>query len=397
MRRSIVTALLSLPLAACATEQGSVTGSSGGGGKADGDGSSGVGVVAKQTAVIASFAFADGHPLPEIKLGYETYGTLNAAKDNVIVLAPFLAGHSHAAGVFSASDAVPGWWDALVGPGRAIDTTKWFVVSTDVLTLPRSKPSIVVTTGPASQDAAGNTYGPDFPAVSFVDQVHAQRAILDQLGVTRVRAVLGASMGGMIAWQWAVTYPDFVDEVVPVAAPIGYSDAEIAGLEYAKQLIETDPDWAGGRYYGTGREPDVGLGEVLAILNGIIVPSPKAALANIDWSQLPTTFPDPAKLPNLQTYIDEAKQGFDGNNFVYTLDAFERYDIASQLAPSGVRFTVLGFEDDQLVAPDHVQAADDDLSAVGLSHSVQVLPGGHGHLSCLFDLGELAPVIAGEL
>ncbi len=383
MRRALYLVLLS----ACATEPTSGL-DPGGGGKADGDGSD---TVVKQTAVLAGFAFAGGEQL-DVKIGFETYGTLNATKDNVIVIAPFLAGHSHAAGILAGA---PGWWDPLIGPGRAIDTSKWFVVSTDAIALPRSKPSIVVTTGPASQDAAGAYYGPDFPQIAFVDQVHAQRAILDQLGVTHVRAVLGASMGGMIAWEWGVTYPDFVDEAIPVSAPIGYSDAEVAGLDFAKTLIVNDPDYAGGRYYGTGAEPNTGVGEVLAMLNGIIVPSPSAALANIDWSQLPTMFPDPSKIPTLQTYIDEAKQGFDGNHFVYTLDEFERYGIA--FAPSSVRFVAIGFEDDQLVPPDHMQAADAALAAASLAHDVQVLPGGHGHLSCLLDTSEFAPVVANEL
>lgn len=370
-----------------------------------------VSLVSKQTAVFRDFRFENGRRLDSVSLGYETYGRLNAAKNNVIVLAPFLAGHSHAAGKFAAADPAPGWWDALIGPGRAIDTDKYFVVSTDVLSLPRSKPSIVVTTGPASKDANGNHFGPLFPEFSVLDQVNAQRRLLGELGIDHVHAVLGASMGGMIAWQWGVSHPESVDLVIPVAAPIGYSDAERQGLALARSLIERDPDWQDGRYYGTGREPNRGVGIVLALLNGAIAPAPNMQpKTDVGWKELYDKYQKLLQLspeqrsqqvaqqmPDFQKFVDRAQAEFEGGHFVHTFRMFEKYGVRPSDASQAVRFVAIGFEDDNLVKKEHLAEVDAQLTAAGLRHRVAMFPGGKGHLSCLLDTDSFAGVIAEEL
>jgi homoserine O-acetyltransferase len=405
MHRAILLAVLAVAPVGCADRPVGPCATDCVVGKADGTGDR---FVIKQTAMLEDFGLASGQRVP-VKLGYETYGALNQAGDNVVVLAPFLAGHSHAAGRYGAADPAPGWWYPLVGPGRAIDTDRFFVIATDALALPRSKPSQVISTGPASRDPAGRRYGPDFPQISFQDQVEAQYEILRSLGVRHVRAVLGPSMGGMIAWQWGVSHPGFVDLVVPVAAPLDYTDGERSGFTFSQALIVGDPDWQGGRYYDTGREPNLGVALVLAMLNGVIVPAPSAdAAPSVGWDELERRYqrfraltPEQAmqQVPNLQPLIDRAAEEFDGEHFVYTLDAFGRYDVGAQLSPSSgqVRFVALGFKDDQLVKRAHLEAVDQRLSAAHIPHRVEVLDGGHGHLSCLLDPEQLEPIIREEL
>lgn len=358
----------------------------------------------KQTITLADFAFDCGETLPEVAFGVETYGTLNDRGDNAILLAPFLAGHSHAAGRLTPEDPAPGWWDGLIGPGKALDTDVWFVVATDVFALPRSKPPFVVTAGPHTLDASGEAYGPGFPAVSMVDQVEAQRQIVARLGVRHLRAVMGPSMGGMIAWQWSAQYPDFVDTIIPIAAPAWYAEEERAGLAFARILIENDPDYLDGRYYGTDREPNLGVGLVAMMLNSLVGPDPFKALEDFDWASLPERFAelmdlDPeeiaAAVPNLETYVERARKEFDGNHFVYTLRLFEAYDIPSAITTASRRVEVLaiGYADDQLVTPEHLVEVGEEMGEHGLTLQLHILDGGHGHLSCLLDLDQLTPII----
>lgn len=368
------------------------------------------GVVEKREVLLEDFAL--GGETVDLRIGVETYGTLAPTGDNVVLLAPFLAGHSHAAGKLSADDPAPGWWDALIGPGAPIDTDRWFVVSTDAIALPRSKPASVITTGPSSPNAQGVPYGPDFPRFGFADQVRAQRAVLEHLGVTHLRAVAGASMGGMIAWTWAVTQPDFVDLVIPVAAPVSYTAAERGGLAFARSLIEADPHWQGGRYHG-GTEPNLGVGLVLMLLNGVIGPKSPTPPQPIDWTQveaayqalldsLPASPADVAaqltQVPTVQTYMERAEAEFDGGHFVQTFHAFEAYGAESGLrAGLPVRPVVIGFADDQLVGPAHLGQVESRLTRLGLAHRVEVLPGGRGHLSCLLDTDQFAEILRAEL
>jgi homoserine O-acetyltransferase len=188
----------------------------------------------------------NGQILPEVTLAYETYGQLAADGRNVILIAHGYTSHHHAAAHHSAAEAKPGWWDKLIGPGKAIDTTRFFVVSSNMLG------SCYGSTGPASlHPKTGRPYGPDFPAISMRDIVAAQRQLLERLGVTHLVAVAGPSMGGRQAFQWAVTFPDFVDGIVAVASSpkgLGKEDAVVA----LRQRLATDPNWNDGWYYERG-------------------------------------------------------------------------------------------------------------------------------------------------
>ncbi|MBI3325865.1 MAG: alpha/beta fold hydrolase, partial [Nitrospinae bacterium] len=199
--------------------------------------------VQKRTATLENFRLESGQILPEVTLAYETYGQLASDGRNAILIAHGYTSNHHAAGRYSVTDARPGWWDRLIGPGKAIDTTRFFVVSSNMLG------SCYGSTGPASLNpATGKPYGPQFPDITMPDIVTAQRDLLTHLGVSHLVAVGGPSMGGRQAFQWAVTFPDFMDGIVAVASsPKGLGkDTAVADL---LQRLAGDPNWYGGWYY----------------------------------------------------------------------------------------------------------------------------------------------------
>ena len=208
-----------------------------------------------------------------IRVAYETYGTASPQRDNVILVCHALSGDAHAAGYsklpaesstrdgFAAEDRdgttgkALGWWDGMIGPGKAFDTDRYFVISTNLLGGCRG------TTGPSSVNpATGEPYGADFPVITVADMVRTERAFLDELGIERLAAVAGGSLGGMQAFEWAILYPDQVDAVVAIASTHALHPQGVAWNSIARDSIMRDPAWQGGRYYGTGRSPEAGMG-----------------------------------------------------------------------------------------------------------------------------------------
>lgn len=202
--------------------------------------------VEQQHMNLGSITLENGQALPNVTIAYETYGTLAPNGRNAILITHGYTSNHHAAGRHHPTDAQPGWWDRLIGPGKAIDTTRFFVVSSNALG------SCYGTTGPASANPdTGRPYGPKFPDITMRDIVTAQYHLLARLGVTHLIAVAGPSMGGRQAFQWAVTYPEFVDGIVPVASSpkgLGKDDA----VEHLVLRLSTDPNWNNGWYYEHG-------------------------------------------------------------------------------------------------------------------------------------------------
>src|SRR5438034_1160908 len=224
------------------------------------------GIVEKKTFAMPAYATVGGTTIKGVRVGYETYGTLNAARDNVVLVAHFYSSNSHAAGKYAASDPAPGYWDAIIGSGKPIDTDRFFVVSSDTLVNLNVKDPNTITTGPASIDPdTGKAYGMTFPIVTIRDFVNVQKALLDSLGITRLRAVTGASMGALQALEWAAAYPDMVERAIPVL-PAGELPAFTIGwANIWAAPIRLDPRWNGGDYYGRP-EPVDGLAEALKIV-----------------------------------------------------------------------------------------------------------------------------------
>lgn len=221
-------------------------------------------LVHKQRFDMPKFTTQSGVTLP-VSVGWEAYGTLNHDKSNVVLVTHYFSGTSHAAGKYAATDAQAGYWDAIIGPGKAIDTNKYFVISSDTLVNLNVKDPQVITTGPASiNPKTGKPYGLDFPVVTITDFVEVQKALLDSLGIKKLHAVIGPSMGSFQALEWASRYPDKVERVAAVIGT-GYMDAWTAvRLERWAYPIKADPNWQQGNYYNKPQQPKAGLAVALA-------------------------------------------------------------------------------------------------------------------------------------
>jgi homoserine O-acetyltransferase len=199
------------------------------------------------------FTFESGQVLPGFTLRYETYGRLNAARDNTVVICHALSGDHHCAGIHALTDAKPGWWNNFIGPGKAIDTNHFSVLCANVLG------GCQGSSGPSSTDPrTGRPFGLAFPFVTIRDMVHAQKLLCDHLGLASLAAVIGGSMGGMLVLQWGIDYPAFVRRLIPLATTARESAQAIAFNEVGRQAIMQDPEWNHGDY-PKGGGPRVGL------------------------------------------------------------------------------------------------------------------------------------------
>lgn len=216
-----------------------------------------VGLVEKQFFTFAAppdeMILECGARLSPVTIAYETLGRLNPEKNNTILILHALSGDSHVAGYYTEQDKKPGWWDIMVGPGKGIDTNRYFVVCANILG------SCMGSTGPSSTNPqTGRPYGLDFPVVTIGDMVRAQKALIDHLGIPRLLAVVGGSIGGMQVLEWCIRYPEMVAAAIPLATTTRHSALAIAFNEVARQAIMADPNWNHGNYY-TGRKPNLGL------------------------------------------------------------------------------------------------------------------------------------------
>jgi homoserine O-acetyltransferase len=214
-----------------------------------------VGLVTPQLAQFSEpLALACGRSLATYELIYETYGTLNSKASNAVLICHALSGHHHAAGYHSPDDRKPGWWDSCIGPGKPIDTNRFFVVSLNNLG------GCNGSTGPSSiNPLTGKPYGADFPVLTVEDWVHSQARLADRLGIQQWAAVVGGSLGGMQALQWTITYPDRVRHCLDIASAPKLSAQNIAFNEVARQAILTDPEFHGGSFQDQGVIPKRGL------------------------------------------------------------------------------------------------------------------------------------------
>ena len=209
---------------------------------------------ARLSVDIGDLLLETGGALPQVRVAYETWGRLNAARDNAVLVEHALTGDSHVSGVAGAGHPTPGWWHGLIGPGRPLDTDRWFVLASNVLG------GCQGTTGPSSQAPDGRPWGSRFPFVTIRDQVAAEAALADQLGIHAWAAVLGGSMGGMRSLEWAVTYPDRVRRCIVLACSAYASAEQIAWCQPQLLAIRQDANFAGGDYYDQPAGPDLGLG-----------------------------------------------------------------------------------------------------------------------------------------
>jgi homoserine O-acetyltransferase len=222
------------------------------------------GVVEKKTFTLPAYQTARGETIKDVKIGWESYGSLNPEKSNAVLITHYFSGTSHAAGKYK--DGSVGYWDKIIGPGKPLDTNKYFILSSDTLVNLNAKNENVITTGPATKDpSTGLPYGRSFPIVTIRDFVNVQKALVESLGISKLHAVMGASMGALQAYEWASSYPAMVGKVIPV---IGAGEADgwaIAWLHMWAMPILIDPNWSNGDYYGQA-EPIAGLSTALAMV-----------------------------------------------------------------------------------------------------------------------------------
>lgn len=352
-----------------------------------------------------------GGRLPRVTCGYETWGTLDADGGNAVLVCHALSGDAHAAS-HDAHDA-PGWWDALIGPGKAIDTDRFFVVCSNVLG------GCCGTTGPGSTDpATGRRWGADFPAVTLADMVAVQRRLMDHLGVVRWQAVVGGSLGGHQALTWATTHPSRVGHCVALATSPRLTSQALAFDVIGRNAIQTDPQFHGGQYYDQpqGAQPDTGLA-IARMLGHITYLSSEGMDKKFDVDRnqprdVATAF---EKRFSVGSYLahqgEKFTQRFDANSYVAITLAMDRFDlgrdreaVADALRPAGKpggvkSFVVVSFSSDWLFPPR--QSRDLVNALAHLNHPVTYAeitsPGGHDAFLLEPEIEQYGPLIAAKL
>jgi len=362
-----------------------------------------------------------GRTLHPVRIAYETYGTLSPARDNVILVCHALSGDAHAAGFaktpppestrdgFRAEDRDGtvgrglGWWDGMIGPAKAFDTNRYFVVSTNLLGGCRG------TTGPSSTNPeTGRPYGSDFPVITVADMVRAERAFLDRIGITRLAAVAGGSLGGMQAFEWAVLYPDQVDSIVAIASTHALQPQGVAWNTIARNAIMADPDWQDGHYYGTGRAPNAGMG-VARMVGHMTYLSAKSLtdkfgrrLQFADDIRYTLTDPEFEIESYLRHQADTFVKRFDANTYLYTSRALTYFDLARQhgrgrlvdaLRNVSARTLLIAFSSDWLYPPSGSEELAAALRASGKDVELHVIEAPYGHDCFLLEEGRQTPMI----
>jgi homoserine O-acetyltransferase/O-succinyltransferase len=362
-----------------------------------------------------------GRLLHPVRIAYETYGTLAPSRDNVILVCHALSGDAHAAGVSrtppveSTRDGFGaeardrpaprglGWWDGMIGPRKAFDTDRFFVVSTNLLGGCRG------TTGPSSVDpATGRPYGPDFPVITVADMVRTQRAFLLELGIERLAAVAGGSLGGMQAFEWAILYPECVDAVVAIASTHALQPQGVAWNAIARNAIMADPAWQGGHYYETGRRPDAGMG--VARMVGHITYLSAQSLGDkfgrrLQWSDdIRYTLLEPEF--EVENYLRHQAQSFvrrfDANTYLYMSRALTYFDLARQygngslvdaLRPMIARTLLIAFSSDWLYPPEGSRELAEALHTLGKDVELHVIEAPYGHDCFLLEEARQTPIV----
>ncbi|MCX5655882.1 MAG: homoserine O-acetyltransferase [Planctomycetota bacterium] len=344
-----------------------------------------------------------GQKLGPITLAYETYGQLSPACDNAVLIVHALSGDAHAAGWNSPDDSKPGWWDIVIGPGKPFDTTKYFVISSNIIGGCKG------STGPSSTNpATGRPYGLTFPMVTIPDMVRAQKALLEHLGVRRLLSISGGSMGGFQVLEWAVRYPECVASAIPIATCARLSAQGIALNEVGRQAIMADPNWRGGDYYGHD-PPAAGLA-IARMVGHITYLSDKQMHAKFgrrlqDRKELGFDFKTEFQVESYLRYQgDSFVRRFDANSYLYITKAMDYFDLhglrgSLVAAFEGVRaeFLVISVSSDWLYPTYQSKEIVKALKANGVPTTFMELASDYGHDAFLVPNEHLAGAITGFL
>jgi homoserine O-acetyltransferase len=350
-----------------------------------------------------------GVKLDRIRVAYRTYGTLNPDRTNAVLICHALTLDQYVAETHPITGK-EGWWDTLVGPGLPVDTDRLFVISANVLG------GCMGSTGPRDPkpDGSGDPWGTDFPPVTIRDMVRAQKMLIDHLGITRLFAILGGSMGGMQVLQWAAQYPDAVFAALPIAAAAYHSAQNIAFHEVGRQAIFADPDWAAGQYWRNGRIPARGL--AVARMCAHITYLSEEALTRKFGRRLQNAPKDSSEAISLFGEMFEVEsylrhqgstfvQRFDANSYLTITRAMDYFDLAADydgdlakaFAGSKTRFLLASFTSDWLFPTKESRTIARALNRAGANVSFVEFPTDKGHDAFLLDEPDFHRAVAGFL
>jgi homoserine O-acetyltransferase len=359
----------------------------------------------QSVAIAAPLSLDSGQSLPGVTIAYQSYGTLNVDKSNAILVCHALTGDQYVASEHPATGK-PGWWARMVGPGKPVDTDHFFVICANVLG------SCMGSSGPASPDAAtGVPFAMNFPVITIADMVRAQAMLLDHMGIARLHAVIGGSMGGMQALAWAVHNPDRIDRALIIASAARHSAQNIAFHEVGRQAIMADPNWQEGQYYGSARAPNKGL--AVARMAAHITYLSEAGLTEKFGRRLQARdiksfgFDADFQVESYLRYQGLAfTDRFDANAYLYITRAMDYFDLAEPhqgrlagafAAAKDVRFTLVSFDTDWLYPTAESRRIVQALQSVGAAASFVELSAPFGHDSFLLDVPALDQLVAGAL
>jgi homoserine O-acetyltransferase len=362
-----------------------------------------------------------GRAISPVRVAYETYGTLTPSRDNVILVCHALSGDAHAAGYArtppvagtrdgfraeerdAADSSALGWWDGMIGPGKAFDTDEFFVVSTNLLGGCRG------TTGPSSTNPeTGRPYGSSFPVITVADMVRVQRAFLHELGITQLAAVAGGSLGGMQALEWAALYGDEVESIVVIASTHALRPQGVAWNAIARNAIMADPDWQGGQYYATDRAPAGGMG-VARMLGHMTYLSAESLegkfgrrLQFSDDIRYVIDEPEFEIESYLRHQADKFVERFDANTYLYMSRALSYFDLARQhgdgrlvdaVRDLAAKTLLIAFSSDWLYPPEDSEELAAALSEAGKDVELHVIDAPYGHDCFLLEEARQTPII----
>jgi homoserine O-acetyltransferase len=368
-----------------------------------------VGLVEKKSYTFAEppneITLESGARLGPVTIAYETCGQLNDDKSNVVLICHALSGDSHVAGYYSEDDPKPGWWDIMVGPGKGIDTDKYFIICSNILG------SCIGSTGPCTYNPKTvEPYGLDFPVVTIGDMVKCQKALLDHLGIKKILSVVGGSIGGMQVLEWCVSYPEMVVSAIPLATTTRHSALAIAFNEVARQAIMADPNWNNGDYY-SGSKPDLGLA-VARMIGHITYLSDESMRIKFgrrlqDKSDFSFNFDADFQVESYLRY-QGAKfvDRFDANSFLYITKASDYYDLEKQhgngsaveaFSKARAKFLVVSFTSDWLYPTYQSRAMVQAIKKNGLDVSFCEIEADWGHDAFLLPSESLTAMVKGFL
>ncbi|HUU81840.1 MAG TPA: homoserine O-acetyltransferase [Acidobacteriota bacterium] len=346
-----------------------------------------------------------GARLGPITIAYETYGKLDDDRSNAILILHALSGDSHVAGYYSEDDPKPGWWDIMVGPGKGIDTEKYFVICSNILG------SCMGSTGPSSINPKTNKpFALSFPFVTIGDMVKAQRALMDHLGLTKLLSVIGGSIGGMQVLEWCLRYPDMVVSAIPLATTTRHSPLAIAFNEVGRQAVMTDPNWNQGNYY-SGKKPDLGLA-VARMIGHITYLSDESMRHKFgrrlrDKNDFSFNFDADFQVESYLRYQGARfVERFDANSFLYITKAADYFDLQNQqdigsavkaFSKAKAHFLVVSFTSDWLYPTYQSKAMVQAMKKNGLDVSFCEIEAEWGHDAFLLPNERLSSLIKGFL